>query len=203
MKFSPSRAAIGSVAALAAVVLLLGSATQRLAAQGPEQEGSAPAIPGISDHFALETAAGRTATQSTFAGEWLLVYFGYTACPDACPTALSAMSAALAALGPLAAKVQPIFVTLDPARDTPGVLDRYVETFDPRLVGLRGTAAQTAAAAEAFRVSYTVRQLGNGEYAIDHSAFVYVVDPAGQVVALLTGNLPGKAMAAALRDLMK
>jgi protein SCO1 len=113
------------------------------------------------------------------------------------------MAAALGALGPLAAKVQPLFITVDPKRDTPSVIGNYVKTFDPRIIGLYGTPEQTAAAAKAFRVYYSVRQLGNGEYAIDHSAFVYVVDPDGRVVELLTGNLPGPAMAAALRDLMK
>jgi protein SCO1 len=187
-------------AALAAAALLAAAPT---AARAAPQGGPAPSVPGIGGDFTLETAAGRAVTKSSFRGKWLLVYFGYTACPDACPTALSAIAAALDALGPLAAEVQPLFVTVDPKRDTPAVIGNYVKTFDPRILGLYGTTEQTAAAAKAFRVYYAVRQLGNGEYAIDHSAFVYVVDPAGRVVELLTGNLPGQAMAAALRDLMK
>jgi protein SCO1 len=187
-------------AALAAVVLL---ATAPFSVRAAPRGGSAASIPGIGGNFALETAAGRAVTEASFRGKWLLVYFGYTACPDACPTALSAMAAALGALGPLAAKVQPLFITVDPKRDTPAVVGNYVKTFDPRIIGLYGTAEQTAAAARAFRVYYAVRQLGDGDYAIDHSAFVYVADPNGRVVELLTGNLPGPAVAAALRDLMK
>jgi protein SCO1/2 len=182
---------------LVAAALFCGRAAA--AAQG----GPAPAVPGIDGHFALETTSGRPVTEASFRGKWLLVYFGYTNCPDACPTALSAMASALGALGPLAAPVQPLFITVDPARDTPAVIANYVKTFDPRIVGLYGTAAQTAAAAKTFRVYYAVRQLGHGDYAIDHSAFVYVVDPGGRVVELLTGNLPGRTMAGVLHDLMK
>lgn len=83
------------------------------------------------------------------------------------------------------------------------MIDNYVKTFDARILGLYGTPAETEAAAREFRVYYAVRRLGGGEYAIDHSAFVYVVDPVGRVVEVLTGNLSGQAMAAALRDLLK
>jgi protein SCO1 len=196
--------------AFVAAALLWGIAAQAAPQGGPAPPVPSPvpsavpsAVPGLDGRFALETAAGRAVTEASFAGKWLLVYFGYTACPDACPTALSNIVAALGALGPLAARIQPLFITVDPKRDTPAVLAKYVKTFDPRIVGLYGTAEQTAAAAKAFRVYYAVRQLGNGEYAIDHSAFVYVVNPGGRVVELLTGNIPGRTMAAALRDLMK
>jgi protein SCO1 len=185
---------------LVATALFCGLAVApAVAAQG----GPAPTVPGIDGHYALETTSGRAVTEASFRGKWLFVYFGYTNCPDACPTALSALAVALGALGPLAAQVQPLFITVDPKRDTPAVIAKYVKTFDPRIIGLYGTAPQTAAAAKAFRVDYTVRQLGHADYTIDHSAFVYVVDPEGRVVELLTGNLPGPTMASALRDLMK
>jgi protein SCO1 len=188
---------------LGETILLLAFLTAPSALQAAPQGGSMPAIPGFGGHFALETTAGRAVTERSFSGKWLLVYFGYTTCPDACPTALSAIAAALGALGPLAAKIQPLFITVDPQRDTPPVIDKYVKTFDRRFLGLYGTTEQTASAAKAFRVDYRVRQLGNGEYAIDHSAFIYVVDPGGRVVELLTGNLPGAAIAGELRDMLK
>ncbi len=94
-------------------------------------------------------------------------------------------------------------MTVDPARDTPQVIANYVKAFDPRIVGLHGTDAETAAAAKAFHVYYAVRNLGRGEYAVDHSSFIYVVDPAGRVVELLTGNLPAPAVAATLRQLLQ
>jgi protein SCO1 len=158
---------------------------------------------GMTGRFALKTAAGGDVTQASFPGKWLVIYFGYTLCPDACPTALNAVAGALAELGPRAAKVQPLFITVDPKRDTPQIIADYVKAFDPRILGLSGTDAQTAAAAKAFHVYYAVRKLGNGEYATDHSSFIYVVNPSGQVVELLTGNLSAHPMAAALRDLVK
>jgi protein SCO1 len=164
---------------------------------------TAAAIPGMSGHFALETAAGRPVTQASFPGKWLVIYFGYTQCPDACPTALNAIATALDELGPLAARIEPLFITVDPQRDTPQIVADYVKAFDPRIVGLRGSDGETAAAAKAFHVFYAVRQLGHGEYAIDHSSFIYVVDPGGRVVELLTGNLHASAMAAALRQLLQ
>src|SRR5262249_19655928 len=132
-----------------------------------------------------------------------VVYFGYIQCPDACPTALNAIGAALAEMGPLAAQVQPLFITLDPRRDTPQIIGDYVNAFDRRILGLAGADAQTAAAATAFHVYYAARKLGHDEYAIDHSSFIYVVDPSGRVVELLSGNLQAHSVAAALRDLVK
>jgi protein SCO1 len=106
-------------------------------------------------------------------------------------------------LGPLADRIQPIFITVDPQRDTAPVLAQYVKAFDPRLLGLTGSAAQIAATAQAFHVFYKVRDLGNGESTIDHSSYIYLIDPAGRVAKLLTGSLPGHPMAAELERLVK
>jgi protein SCO1/2 len=160
------------------------------------------AIPGMTGRFALETPAGNTVTQVSFPGKWLLVYFGYTQCPDACPTALNAIAGAIRDLGPLADQLQPLFITLDPQRDTPHVMADFVKSFDSGMIGLRGSDAETAAAANAFQVYYAVRDLDHSKYAIDYSSFIYVVDPAGRVVALLTGNLSAQAMAEALFRLL-
>jgi protein SCO1 len=189
------------IAGLAAAALTLGIAAARIAADS-QQGNAAAGLPGIGGHFQLMTSDGGTATDRSFPGKWLLVYFGYTFCPDACPTALNALGTALDELGPLAAGVQPIFITVDPERDTPQVVADYVKAFDPSIVGLSGTVEQIAAAARKFRVYHKVRPLGNNEYAIDHSSFIYVINPHGQVVELLTGNLPGHSMAQDLRRLM-
>lgn len=154
----------------------------------------------MTSSFTLTAAGGREVTEASFPGKWLVVYFGYTRCPDACPTALNAISAALAQLGPLAGKIQPVFITVDPKQDTPTVISDYVKAFDRRMVGLSGSEAQSAAAAKAFRVYYAERKLGNGEYAIDHSSFIYVVNPAGKVAQVLAGNLPPAALSAILRN---
>jgi protein SCO1 len=195
------RPAVAIAAALAAILGAGLSPTVEAEAAAPAAHG--PAIPGITSRFVLETAAGGSVTQASFPGKWLVVYFGYTQCPDACPTALSAIAGALEKLGPLADRVQPLFITVDPERDTPQIIADYVKAFGSRLVGLHGSEAEIAAAAKAFHVYYAVRNLGHGEYAIDHSSFVYVVDPDGRVVELLTGNLPAPAMAAALRQLLE
>jgi protein SCO1 len=187
-----------------ALTMLADSEAPRATSPPPSVAVAATAaIPGMTGRFALETAAGRRMTQASFPGKWLVIYFGYTQCPDACPTALNAMAAALGALGPLAARIQPLFITVDPQRDTQAIVGDYVKAFDPRIIGLRGSDEETEAAAKAFHAYYAVRQLGHGEYAIDHSSFIYVVDPGGRVIELLTGNLPGRAMAAALRQLLQ
>ena len=189
------------VAAFVAALVVIGDQPAAVAAQSlPAVEA---AIPGMTGHFALKTAGNRDVTEASFPGKWLVIYFGYTLCPDACPTALNAISAALTQLGPFADKIQPVFITVDPKRDTPAVIAEYVKAFDPRMVGLTGSEAQSAAAAKAFHVYYEERKLGNGEYAIDHSSFVYVVNPAGQVVQLLSGNMPAAAMAAVMRNSVK
>jgi protein SCO1/2 len=173
------------------------------AAQPAPQRAAVPAIPGMTSHFQLKTVEGRDVTDASFSGKWLVIYFGYTRCPDACPTALNAIGVALKELGPLSAQVQPLFITLDPERDTPQIIGDYVKAFDRRILGLSGTDTQTAAVAKTFHVYYTARKLGHDEYAIDHSSFVYVVDPAGRVVELLAGNLQPHTMAAVLRNLVQ
>jgi protein SCO1 len=180
------------VVAIALAVVAVNRASQVNAAQHPQ----------IAGHFTLSTPDGRRVTDATFRGKWLLIYFGYTTCPDVCPTTLSSMAQAMEKLGPLADKVQPIFITVDPERDTPDIVGQYAKDFDPRFVGLAGSPADIAAAAHDFHVYYTVRQLGHGEYVIDHSSFIYVIDPNGNFVRLLTGDLPGHQLADELRGLM-
>jgi cytochrome oxidase Cu insertion factor (SCO1/SenC/PrrC family) len=123
------------------------------------EELGTPSI-GINGHFTRMTPDGSMMTDQSFRGKWLVIYFGYTFCPDLCPTALSDISAALQRLGPMADKVQPLFITVDPERDTPQVLADYVGSFDRRLIGLRGTPEQTAAAAATYHVYYAPRKLG-------------------------------------------
>jgi protein SCO1/2 len=186
---------------LAAVLVVAGTAVA-VALNHASQLSAAPPLPQIGGHFALSTADGRRVTDQTFRGKWLLVYFGYTSCPDVCPTTLSSMALALEKLGPLADKIQPLFITVDPERDTAKLIGEYVKDFDPRFVGLVGSPQQIAATAHDFRVYYRVRQLGNNEYVVDHSSFIYVIDPNGTFVRLLTGDLPGHQLADEIRRLM-
>jgi protein SCO1 len=185
-----------------ATALAVTAAAVTVAMNRASQSNAAQQLPQIGGHFALSTPDGRRVTDTTFRGKWLLVYFGYTSCPDVCPTTLSSMALALEKLGPLADKVQPVFITVDPERDTPAIVGEYVKDFDPRFVGLVGSPQEIGTAAHEFHVYYRVRQLGNNEYVVDHSSFIYLIDPNGAFVRLLTGDLPGHQLADELRKLM-
>lgn len=170
--------------------------------------GAAPAVPPspaaqIAGHFELETLDGRTVTDADYRGKWLLIYFGYTYCPDVCPTVLNEIGTALNELGPAAKKVQPLFISIDPARDKAPVMKAYLKSFDPRIVGLRGDGDETEATAKSFHVYYRPRALGNGQYTVDHSGFLYLIDPRGKFAALLTPSLPGHEIAQELRKRIK
>lgn len=169
-------------------------ATATAVAQGPVRFGGS---------FDLTTSDGHAVTDADYRGKWLLVYFGYTGCPDVCPTVLSEIGVALRGLGSLADKVRPIFITLDPAHDTPSVLSGYLSSFDPRIVGLRGSPEQTEKAAKLYHVYFKERSLGGGAFAVDHSSFLYVMRPDGSFAELLAGDLPGHNLADALRKLVR
>jgi len=128
----------------------------------------------------LTDADGKTVHNSDFAGKWLLVYFGYTHCVDLCPTGLTLLADAMEQIGPAAAYVQPLFVTVDPEHDRGPMLREFTTAFDKRLVGLTGTDAQIAATANALGVKYQKVMLPNGDYVVDHSSLLSLVDPAGR-----------------------
>src|SRR5882757_6446191 len=108
-----------------------------------------------SGHFALQTLDGREVTDSTYRGKWLLVFFGYTSCPNICPTTLLGVADALKQLGSDASQLQPLFISIDPVRDTPDVMAAYVRSFDPRIIGLTGSESQIAGAAKEYGAYYT------------------------------------------------
>jgi SCO1/SenC len=116
---------------------------------------------------------------------------------------LNEIGVALDGLGPLANKVQPIFITVDPVHDTARSLAAYLESFDPRIVGLRGAPEQIEAVAKSYHVYYRARSLGDGEYTVDHSSFLYVMKPDGDFAELLAGDLPGHTLADELNKLVK
>ena len=157
---------------------------------------------GSSLTFALTAPDGAAVTQQSYRGKWLVIYFGYTFCPDVCPTTMMEIAGALKALGPRADAVQAIFITVDPQRDTPKVLNEYLKSFDPRLIGLTGTQAQIAAAAKAFHVFYERNDNGDGSYQYDHSAFIYLVNPDGKFARAITSEGSSQAIAGALSALM-
>ncbi len=151
--------------------------------------------------FALVDHTGRSVTSESFHGKFVLMLFGYTSCPDVCPTALATIAAAVDLLGDRASDVQPIFVTVDPERDTPAVLARYVAAFHDRLVGLTGSAEQIRRVTEDFRVYYA--RAGTGaNYWIDHSAYVYLLRPDGRMLTYFKPDTTAEAIARAITDVM-
>ena len=147
--------------------------------------------------FNLTDHHGQPRHLANFKGKVVVLFFGYTQCPDVCPTTLATMRDALKLLGDDAARVQVLFVTLDPARDTPELLAAYVPMFDPTFIGLRGDEATIAMLAKDFKVFYT-RQPGTtpDNYSIDHSTGSYVFDPQGRLRLLLRhGETPANVAA--------
>lgn len=136
--------------------------------------------------FTLVDGDGKTVTDRSLLGHWTLIYFGYTHCPDACPTALQDMAGAVDALPPeQRAKVKIVFITVDPERDTPKVMKEYVSNFDAPIAVMSGSAEQVAKAAHGYRVFYAKHKTADG-YEMDHSSIIYVMDPQGEFVANFT-----------------
>lgn len=133
---------------------------------------------------------------------WKLVYFGYTHCPDICPTSLQNMTLALEALGPVGERITPVFVTVDPQRDTPGVVAKYVSFFHPRMIGISPNPDQLAELARAWRVKYTRVELKDGDYAVDHTAAIFLTDPSGAIVGRYSHDIDGDALASQIRATM-
>ena len=178
-----------------------------LAACGKAEE---PPLAGaaIGGPFSLVDQNGRAVSDKDFAGKYRIVYFGYTHCPDVCPTDLATISQALSSFEKKdpsrAAKVQPIFVTVDPERDTPAAMKEYLRAFHPRLIGLTGTPAQIADAAKKFVVySHKGDVQPGGGYAMDHSRQIVLQDPDGKPLALLADDQGPQAMTAELERWVK
>ena len=189
------------LAAVAAVAIgiVLGDLWFRPAATSGE--GRSVGTPSIGGPFRLVDQEGRERTDADFRGKLMLIYFGFAFCPDACPTALSAMTVALNKLGPAAEDVVPIFITIDPERDTPAQLKLLAQNFHPRLVALTGTPEQVAAAAKAYRVYYAKQKDENvaGGYLMDHTSIVYLMGRDGRYLSHFTHNATPEAIAAEIR----
>lgn len=135
----------------------------------------------IKTDFVLIDHTGKAVTHEDYRGKWLLVFFGFTNCPDVCPTALNEVAQVMAGLGDQAAMMQPLFVSIDPERDTPKRMAEFVAAFDPRIVGLTGTPEQVKAAAKSFRAFYAkaAQKGAPGGYTMEHSTVIYLIDPKG------------------------
>ena len=150
----------------------------------------------------LADAQGKLRRLEDFRGKAVVLFFGFTRCPDVCPTTLAEIAGAVQSLGPDAARVQVLFVTVDPERDTPQALREYVGAFDPRFIALRGDEAATQRVAKEFKIYYEKRKQGES-YTIDHSAQAYVLDPQGRLRLLVRHDRIGKDLAPDLRTLLR
>ncbi|MEZ5828785.1 MAG: SCO family protein [Hyphomicrobiales bacterium] len=157
----------------------------------------------IGGSFKLIGKDGKTVTDQDFRGRYMLVFFGFTHCPDICPAELQVMAAALDELGSDADKVVPIFISVDPERDTPEVVTAYVENFGPNFVGLTGSPEAVAEAAKAYRVTYDKYEYeddaGNSNYSVDHSALAYLMGPDGEFITHIPYGTPPEKLAETLR----
>lgn len=187
-----SRHRLVAVVSGAAFLLLLASCYLWLLGVPP------PTTDAIGGPFQLTASDGRIVDERSFPGRYLLLYFGYTHCRDVCPTTLTALAGALDALGQKAALVQPLFVTLDPSRDTPQVLQTYLVAFTPRLLGLTGMPGQLSAMERAYRVTSLVHPTAAGDYDIDHSSVLYLMNTDGRFIAPIRADATAVEMAAAL-----
>jgi len=163
-----------------------------------------PARSVVGGPFTLVAGDGRTVTDRDFRGRYMLVYFGYTFCPDVCPTSLNTVAEALDKIGPLADRIQPLFITVDPKRDDQEAVRQYAAAFGTRVIGLTGTEEQIAAAARAYRVDYREHRTGPGpnDYSMDHSSILYLMGPDGRFITPIRAEQPPEDIAAVLRRLV-
>jgi len=161
----------------------------------PSATASAPPIGGA---FNLTDHNGKAVTDADFRGRYMLVFFGYTYCPDICPTAMQTISDAMDMLGDKAADIVPLFISIDPKRDTPESLKLFVGSFHPNIIGLTGTPDQVAAAAKSYVVYYAeVAAEGGGpdDYLMNHSSITYLMGPDGRFITHFSHGIPPKDMA--------
>ena len=191
---------------LAATSILFGAFSPALAEDSAEPSATAlieallTRVQPIGGPFDLIDHTGRRRTDVDFHGKLVVVYFGYTHCPDVCPTELQAISLALDALGTAADPVQPLFITVDPERDTPSVLADYISSFHARLVALTGPAPQIRRVALAYKVFFAKSAVvGPDGYAIDHTGFIYLVGKDGRYIDFLPPGLTPERIMESLR----
>lgn len=200
-------------ATLAAIVLLFAGiafvefmpGTRQFVRPTSDETAFAPsgdAVAGIpiGGPFKLTDDKGRRVTDADYRGRWMLVFFGYTNCPDECPLTLQKMAISLKDLGSLVDKIAPLFITVDPSRDTPSKLGAYLSNFDPRIIGLTGSDEEIAAVAKSYRVYYSE---GDNEQSgadlVSHSTFLYLMTPSGRLATLFPEDVTANKLTAALR----
>ncbi len=185
-------------AALAASAFLAGCGKKELAFKGSDISGTQ-----LGRDLNMQDGSGQTRTLADYKGKVAVIFFGFTQCPDVCPTAMAELSQAMELLGADAAKVQVIMISVDPARDTPEVLSAYVKAFNPNFVGLTGTPEQLGKTAKSFKAYYAKSAGGTAEqYGMDHASSFYILDQQGESRVLVSGNATAQDIAADIKQLL-
>jgi protein SCO1/2 len=187
----------GLIAFVVALIVIVGGFAYTQFMEPPGAPERAPLS--IGGPFTLRDENGVVQHDTDFRGKLMLVYFGYTYCPDACPTTLAMMSQTLVKLGPAATEFAPIFITVDPERDTPSQMKQYMQSFDPHFTALTGSAAQIEQAAAEYHVYYRKVPETGGEYTLDHSSVIYLMGRDGRYIGYFDANIDPNDLAQGLR----
>ena len=206
MPTNPSRSLRGNrpnaVPIGAAIVALLLACAVGLTLLAPKKGANLPAMAGVGGPFSLVDHHGKSVTERDYLGKPTLVFFGFTNCPDVCPTTLFELTTRLQELGSDADRLNVLFITVDPERDTPQQLALYLSSFDPHITGLSGTPKNVAAVMTAYRVYARKIPLEGGGYTMDHTAAVYIMNRKGQFVGLMDYQEPEDATRTKMRRLL-
>jgi cytochrome oxidase Cu insertion factor (SCO1/SenC/PrrC family) len=196
----PSRQKLIFACVMTILALVMAAIGLSLNSGGPNSKGAAL----IGGPFTMVNQKGETVTEKTFDGQYTLIFFGFTSCKDVCPTELQVMTAALNDLGADADKITPIFVTVDPDRDTVEVMKSYISAFHPRLQGLTGTAAQIATIAKAYHIFYAKvpNPSDPADYEMDHASIIYVMGPDGKFLKHFSYTTDVKALSEGLKKVL-
>lgn len=184
-------------------ILTLSTALAACGEKKPEFLGSDISGSNLGKDMAMQDADGKLRTLADFKGKVKVVFFGFTQCPDVCPTAMAELAQAMTLLGDDASKAQVIMISVDPERDTREVLKAYVTAFNPSFIGLTGTPDQLATTAKSFKAYYAkVKGGAPGQYTMDHAASFYILDKDGNARVLVSGNAPAEDIAHDIRALL-
>jgi protein SCO1/2 len=199
---TPPRFALVAIVFAGVLVIAAGVLLALALRETPRGAAGTALASAIGGQFQLIDQNGKPFNDANLKGKWHLIFFGYTHCPDACPTALNEMSLALDRLGIKRDEVGVVFITVDPERDTPDVLKSYVQSFDAPIVALTGSPEAVAQAAKAYRVFYAKHPRADGDYDMDHSAVIYVMNPEGRFTATFTPDSSADAIVQRLQKLI-
>jgi cytochrome oxidase Cu insertion factor (SCO1/SenC/PrrC family) len=186
------------------VAIALGLTVNSLFLKGERSGTGTIGVAAIGGPFELVSHKGEVVRDTDYRGAYLLVMFGYTSCPDVCPTELQLITEAMEQLGPAARKVQPLMITIDPERDTAALLADYVSNFHPAIIALTGSVDQVKAAAKAYKVFFAKGEVdADGDYFMDHSSFIYLMSPDGIYLHHFAPSSSPEAMAQKIGEVMR